>query len=274
LIFEITGTFDLTINNKILQLIPVHSTDVALAKLITQHLILNEDVITNVPNVTVVRTPLRRLDLHAGYQWNIYVHNITSEQSVTICCPNLLKLKKDRVYTFDLLIRKTIGIRLAIEIMHENIPPSYLLCRNFIKYLIGTPAYPVSTIEIKRPSRFHYGEPKQTGIIISRLSSLKQHLPANLPMNNSECYCANFSANGCSSKDYRKDCELAPYGTEFDLVLPEWGRLDSDPLRPILASHEKSTYWAYSEFSVEKVKLNGIIGKTMSILKKEVTGKV
>ena len=230
----------------------------------------------NVSLVNVTRQEFARNDAHAGYIWKITLRNDT-KTTTTLTVLGLehgnstLHLSKERIYTLDVLVRKAISIRVALEVLHENVPEEYLFCRQFVQYLTGTAKRPVATVKIQRPSRFHYGEPVQTGIIISRAASDMMHLPANLPMNNSECVCSNFSSTGCTSKDLRKDCELPPYGTEFDMVMPDWGRLDSDPLRPTLASHEKSVYWAYSEFSVEKVKLNSDIGRTMDLLKKEVT---
>lgn len=166
------------------------------------------------------------------------------------------------------------GLRVAIEVMHESMESELLECKRYIDYLLGTKVHPVAKISIKRPRRFNFGEALTPAAIISRKESGEMHLPANLPMNNSACECVNFTLEGCygGKKDLRKNCELPPHGAEFDMVLPdEWGRLDSDPLRPALAAHEKSVFWAYSDFSKEKVKLNAEIGKTMDILSKEVT---
>ena len=231
---------------------------------------------STVSNVTVTRDPIRRLDNHAGYVWTLFVQNLTKNFIVEAMEKKeeeggTAGLSKERVFTFDVLVRKAVGMRVALEILHENIPTNYVECRNYGKYLLGSRSSPVAKIEVQRPSRFQFGEPVQTGMVISRAASEFMHLPANLPMNNSQCLCTNFSSSGCASKALRKDCELPPHGTEMDLVMPEWGRLDSDPLRPTLASHEKSVYWAFSEFSVEKVKLNLDIGRTMELLKKEVT---
>ena len=166
------------------------------------------------------------------------------------------------------------GLRVALEVMHESMKSELLECKRYMDYLLGTEKHPVAKIVIKRPDRFTFGEALTPAVIISREDSSEMHLPANLPMNNSACACENFTLEGCygGKKDLRKSCELLPHGAEMDLVLPdEWGRLDSDPLRPALAAHEKSIFWAYSEFSKEKVKLNADIGKTMDMLSKEVT---
>jgi len=268
------GSFTLQAGGRNLQ-VPAQASATELEALLRVEIGNNNDPRNGgIRNVTVVRSPLQRMDDHAGYTWTVHAYNTTSMAfpwltvTAETCTDGLLN---QREYSFDLLVRKAVGVRVALEILHENIPDTYTQCRHYTTFLLGSKEYPVASLDIKRPSRFHYGEPVQTGLIISRIDSENMHLPANLPMNNSGCQCTNFSSSGCLNKGLRKECELPPYGVELDLVLPQWGRLDSDPLRPTLASHEKSIYWAYSEFSVEKVKLNAIIGQTMELLKKEVT---
>ena len=47
-------------------------------------------------------------------------------------------LLNQRVYSFDLQVRKAVGVRVALEILHENIPDTYTQCRHYTSFLLGS----------------------------------------------------------------------------------------------------------------------------------------
>ena len=224
---------------------------------------------------SVVRESHRRNDDHAGYTWTIIFLN-EQDRNIQIGSPGLRQrlltislsgLSAKRIFKMHTFLAQPTSMSISIEVMHENFPTEFLKCSRFADFFFNT-----SFINIHRPSRAFLRFDRLFSAVVSREDTDGMSLPVNLPQNNTDCPCVNWTKSGCSSAADRKLCEMIPLYSTFSYIMPsDIGTLMPDPLSRVLASHEIAAYWAFTKFSAEGVSRGELEGPNMWQQEKAVT---